>query len=37
MQKIRIAAKTLGICPGSEEVYLALRGLPTLNLKNERN
>ena len=25
--------KTLGICPGSEEVYLALRGLPTLNLR----
>ena len=30
---IRIATKTLGICPGSEEVYLALRGLPTLNLR----
>ena len=30
---IRVAAKTLGICPGSEEVYLALRGLPTLNLR----
>ena len=30
---IRVATKTLGICPGSEEVYLALRGLPTLNLR----
>jgi cystathionine beta-lyase len=30
---IRVTAKTLGICPGSEEVYLALRGLPTLNLR----
>ena len=32
-KKIRITAKTLGICPGSEEVYLALRGIPTLNLR----
>ncbi|MDC0624834.1 PLP-dependent aspartate aminotransferase family protein [Alphaproteobacteria bacterium] len=30
---IRVTTKTLGICPGSEEVYLALRGLPTLNLR----
>ena len=30
---IRVATKTLGICPGSEEVYLALRGIPTLNLR----
>ena len=29
-QKIRLYTKTMGICPGSEEVYLALRGLPTL-------
>ena len=27
---IRKTIKTLGICPGSEEAYLALRGLPTL-------
>ena len=32
-KKIRIIAKTLGICPGSEEVYLALRGIPTLYLR----
>ena len=32
-KQIRVATKTLGICPGSEEVYLALRGLPTLNLR----
>ena len=32
-KKIRITAKTLGLCPGSEEVYLALRGIPTLNLR----
>ena len=32
-RQIRIAAKTLGICPGSEEVYLALRGIPTLELR----
>jgi len=32
-KKIRITAKTLGICPGSEEVYLSLRGLPTLHLR----
>ena len=32
-KSIRVATKTLGICPGSEEVYLALRGLPTLNLR----
>jgi len=32
-RKIRITAKTLGICPGSEEVYLALRGIPTLELR----
>ena len=29
-KKIRFYTKTLGICPGSEEIYLALRGLPTL-------
>ncbi len=32
-KEIRITAKTLGMCPGSEEVYLALRGIPTLNLR----
>ena len=32
-KQIRITAKTLGMCPGSEEVYLALRGIPTLNLR----
>ena len=32
-KKIRTAAKTLGICPGSEEVYLAIRGLPTLDIR----
>ena len=32
-KKIRVIAKTLGICPGSEEVYLALRGIPTLHLR----
>ena len=32
-QQIRIATKTLGICPGSEEVYLALRGIPTLEIR----
>ncbi|MDC0194976.1 PLP-dependent aspartate aminotransferase family protein [Alphaproteobacteria bacterium] len=32
-KNIRITSKTLGMCPGSEEVYLALRGLPTLNLR----
>ena len=31
--KIRTAAKTLGICPGSDEVYLAIRGLPTLEIR----
>ena len=30
-EKIRITTKTLGIIPGSEEVYLTLRGLPTLH------
>ena len=25
--------KTIGICPGSEEIYLALRGIPTLKLR----
>ena len=32
-RQIRIVTKTLGICPGSEEVYLALRGIPTLELR----
>jgi len=32
-KKIRVTAKTIGMCPGSEEVYLALRGIPTLNLR----
>ena len=32
-KKIRSTIKTLGIIPGSEEVYLALRGLPTLELR----
>jgi len=30
---IRSYTKTLGICPGSEEIYLALRGIPTLKLR----
>ena len=32
-KKIRLYTKTLGICPGSEEIYLALRGMPTLKLR----
>ena len=32
-RKIRTSAKTLGICPGSEEVYLAIRGIPTLEIR----
>jgi len=32
-KKIRSYTKALGICPGSEEIYLALRGLPTLELR----
>lgn len=32
-KKIRVTSKTLGMCPGSEEVYLALRGIPTLYLR----
>ena len=32
-KKIRTAAKTLGICPGSEEVYLSIRGIPTLDIR----
>ena len=32
-QKIRFYTKTLGICPGSEEVYLTLRGIPTLETR----
>ena len=32
-KKIRFYTKTMGICPGSEEIYLALRGLPTLNIR----
>jgi len=32
-KKIRVTTKTLGMCPGSEEVYLALRGIPTLHLR----
>tara|TARA_Y100001970_G_scaffold123330_1_gene152888 strand:+ start:774 stop:1934 length:1161 start_codon:yes stop_codon:yes gene_type:complete len=35
-KQIRITAKTLGMCPGSEEVYLALRGIPTLNLRMQQ-
>ena len=31
--KIRRTIKTLGICPGSEEAYLTLRGLPTLDVR----
>lgn len=30
---IRKTIKTLGICPGSEEAYLTLRGLPTLFIR----
>ena len=30
---IRKTIKTLGICPGSEEAYLTLRGLPTLYIR----
>ena len=32
-KKIRFYTKAMGLCPGSEEVYLALRGLPTLELR----
>ena len=32
-KQIRKYIKTIGICVGSEEVYLALRGLPTLELR----
>ena len=32
-KRIRVITKTLGICPGSEEVYLTLRGVPTLYLR----
>ena len=32
-KQIRTTKNTLGMCPGSEEVYLTLRGLPTLNLR----
>ena len=32
-KKIRVTSKTLGMCPGSEEVYLALRGVPTLQIR----
>ena len=32
-KQIRTTKNTLGMCPGSEEVYLALRGLPTLCLR----
>jgi len=32
-KKIRTAAKTLGLCPGSDEVYLAIRGIPTLKIR----
>jgi len=32
-KKIRFYTKTMGICPGSEEIYLALRGLPTLETR----
>ncbi len=32
-KEIRRTIKTLGICPGSEEVYLSLRGIPTLHLR----
>jgi len=31
--KIRKYTKTIGLCVGSEEVYLALRGIPTLELR----
>ena len=30
---IRKTIKTLGICAGSEEAYLTLRGLPTLYIR----
>tara|TARA_Y100000590_G_scaffold464504_1_gene634120 strand:- start:912 stop:2072 length:1161 start_codon:yes stop_codon:yes gene_type:complete len=32
-QKIRFYTKALGICAGSEELYLAMRGLPTLEIR----
>ena len=32
-KQIRRTAKTLGIIPGSEEVYLTLRGIPTLHTR----
>ena len=34
-KKIRWNIKSLGIIPGSEEVYLALRGIPTLKIRME--
>ena len=32
-KKIRFYSKSLGLCPGSEEIYLALRGLRTLETR----
>ena len=32
-KRIRFFTKTLGICAGSEEIYLCLRGLPTLETR----
>jgi cystathionine beta-lyase len=32
-KQIRTTKNTLGMCPGSEEVYLTLRGLPTLSIR----
>ena len=32
-KKIRKYIKTTGLCVGSEEIYLALRGIPTLDLR----
>ena len=32
-KKIRFYTKTLGLCAGSEEIYLALRGIPTLEIR----
>jgi cystathionine beta-lyase len=34
---VELAAGTLGVCPGSEETYLALRGLHTLDVRLARH
>ena len=34
---VKTTAKALGVCPGSEELYLALRGLRTMKLRLQQN